>query len=191
MDEPASVLQRSLAVAIGSAVVGCVVTGAVCAVLLDFSASETMSSFLATNAMMGLTFGLCGALIAWHRPHNPVGWLLTADGLGHALSAAAGPAAALAHEQGAPVTVQRLLVTVFAYSWPWSIALFLPLTLLLFPDGRPFTRRWRLVVVAAVVSAPLFVVETGAGLETPLEGLPVGYLTLPSYDRLSWLWVVA
>lgn len=191
MDRPASALQRSLAVLIGTAVVGCVVTGVTCAVLLDFSASEAMSSFLATNGMMGLTFGLCGALIAWHRPHNPVGWLLAADGLGHAISAAAGPGAELAYEHGAPVTVQRLLVTVFVYSWPWSIGLFLPLTLLLFPDGRPLSPRWRLVVVATVVTAPLFVVEMGAGLETPSNGLPLGYLTLPSYDQVAWLWVAA
>ncbi|MEO7981037.1 MAG: histidine kinase [Sporichthyaceae bacterium] len=191
MQEPARPWQRRAAAALALAVLGCVATGVTCAVLLDFSVADAMSSFLATNATMGAAFGLCGALLVRHRPANPVGWLLAADGLGHAVAAAAAPAALLAAEHGAPVAVQRMLVTVFTWSWPWSIALFLPLALLLFPDGRPPSRGWRWVVAATVVTAPLFVLEMGLDPQSPDDRVPAGYLTLPSYDQLSWLWTAA
>ncbi len=190
MEEPASPWLRGLAAAVGAAVVACVVTGLIGAVLVDYSVSDAVSSFFATNATMGLTFGVCGALLAWHRPRNPVGWLLAADGVGHALAAAAAPVALLAVQHDAPLGVQRLLVTVFAWSWPWSIGLFLPLALLLFPDGRPPSRRWRWVAVATVVTAPLFALEMGLSPQPPDDRLPTGYLTLSSYDRLGWLWTV-
>jgi two-component system, NarL family, sensor kinase len=191
MEEPARAFQRPAAVAIAVAVTACAVAGVTAAALLDFSRADAFGTFLATNATMGLTFGLCGALVAWHRPHNPVGWLLGADGLGHAISAAAGPGALLAQQHGAPIGVQRLLVTVFVYSWPWSIALFLPLTLLLLPDGRLLSPRWRYVGWGTVLTAPVFVLEMGAGPDSPVAGMPPGYLTLPAYDDLSWLWNLA
>ncbi|MEO7351785.1 MAG: hypothetical protein ABIW17_07790, partial [Marmoricola sp.] len=35
-----------------------------------------------------LLFALVGSLIVWHRPNNPLGWLLTLGGLAVGLSAA-------------------------------------------------------------------------------------------------------
>ena len=86
------------------------------------------------------------------------------------------------------IGLQRALLTVFAYAWPWSIGLFLPLALLLFPDGHLPSPRWRPVAIAVVATAPLFVLEWGAGPEPVAEGLPAGYLTIPSYDVLQPLW---
>ena len=77
------------------------------------------------------------------------------------------------------------------YSWPWAIGLCIPLALLLFPDGRPVTPGWRWVVLGVVVTAPLFVLEMGAAPEPVSEGDPIGYLTIPGYDRLDALWLVA
>jgi signal transduction histidine kinase len=85
----------------------------------------------------------------------------------------------------------RLLSTAFVYSWPWAIGLCIPLALLLFPDGRPVSRAWRPVIIAAVATAPLFPLEMG-GSPLPVEdGTALGYLTLPFYDRLGWLWQFA
>jgi signal transduction histidine kinase len=85
--------------------------------------------------------------------------------------------------------VQRLLITIFSWSWPWSIGLFLPLALLLFPDGRPISRAWRWVVIAVIITAPLFALEMGAWPDAP-PGYPTGYLTIPFYDRLQPLWTI-
>jgi two-component system, NarL family, sensor kinase len=81
-------------------------------------------------------------------------------------------------------------VTLFAWSWPWSIGLFLPLALLLFPDGRPASPRWRPVVIAVIVTAPLFSLEVGASPEALFPGLPIGYLTWEFYGSLDWLWTL-
>ena len=56
------------------------------------------------------------------------------------------------------------------FSWPWSIALFLPMALLLFPDGHLPSPRWRYVAWAIVLTAPLFVLEMVTGTETGLGG---------------------
>lgn len=158
-----------------------------------FSWSEALTSFLATNGLMGASFALSGLLIAWHRPHHPLGWLLVADGLGHATSALTAPLAGLLHDHGAPLSLVRLVVTVFMFSWPWSITLFLPLALLLFPDGRLPGPRWRFLVWVIILTAPLFVVEMVAGSEPVAAGMPLGYGAgiIRGYDDLGWLWTAS
>jgi two-component system NarL family sensor kinase len=131
---------------------------------------------------------LCGAVIAWHRPANAIGWLFIADGIGHAITAVCAPLIQILIDASAPIPVQRLLVTVFTFSWPWSIGLFLPLALLLFPDGRLLSPRWRWAAIGVVVTAPLFVLEMAAGPGSPVDGVPPGYLVISSYDDLAPLW---
>ena len=163
------------------------------AAVLTFAAGwtlrEAVEAFTATNGAMGVSFAVCASVIAWHRPRNPVGWLFAAGGLAHATSALMPPLLVTLHDAGAPLGAQRLAVTVFQWSWPWSIALFLPLSLLVFPDGRPPSRRWRPVIAAVVVTAPLFIVYIGTD-PAPLRGVR-GYLTMSGYGELSGLWAVA
>lgn len=175
----------------GGLVAAEVAAAVVLSLVLGLTWSEAVDSFVVTNALMGLSFGLCGAVICRHRPRNPVGWLLVADGLGHATTALAVPLAGLLVEEGAPRVAQRLVVTLAAWSWPWSIALFLPLALLLFPTGRLPSPRWRPVAVVFAVTAPLFAIQLGTDPESLLAGLPPGYLLLSAHDDLAPLWVVS
>lgn len=165
-----------------------VVTAAVLSIIIGWSWRDALEAFVVTNSLMGAVFAGCGGILAWHRPRNPIGWLFVAAGLAHATTALCAPAIQALIEAGAPLTVQRLAVTLFAWSWPWSIGLCLPLALLLFPDGHPTSPRWRWVVIAVIATAPLFVIEMGASPEPIEPGIPVGYLTFSGYNALQALW---
>ncbi|HEY6683091.1 MAG TPA: histidine kinase [Propionibacteriaceae bacterium] len=165
-----------------------VVTAITLSIVIGWSWRDALEAFVVTNSLMGVIFAGCGGILAWHRPGNPVGWLFVAAGLAHATTAVCAPAFQLLVDAGAPLPAQRLVLTMFAWSWPWSIGLCLPLALLLFPDGRPPSPRWRWVVVAVIVTAPLFAIEMG-GSPMPMEpGYPIGYLTFSGYDALQPLW---
>ncbi len=141
--------------------------------------------------MIGLGFGLCGALIAWHRPTTPLGWMYAVGGLLQTCSALAAPLALLLLEQGFPTWLVRLDLTVAAWAWPVNITL-VPISLLLLPDGRLPSPRWRPVAALVVATAPLFVLEVGLGEQAP-PGLPPPYLLLDAatYASLSWLWLLS
>ncbi|MEU0877057.1 sensor histidine kinase [Lentzea sp. NPDC005914] len=164
---------RVLASGLGALVVAAIGAAAVIAWRLGWTWQQALDAFVVTNSAMALAFAICGAILAWHRPRNPIGWLFLADSLGHAITAL-----------GAP-SDDPLVMTISSYAWPWSIGLFMPLALVLFPDGRLPSRRWLPVAVAIVVTAPLFVVELGADPEGP------GYLKLPGYAELGPLWIVS
>jgi signal transduction histidine kinase len=182
--------QRRLAIAFAAVLTLEALVAVGCAVAVGWSFDEAVESFAVSNTVIGLSFGLCGVVIAWHRPPHPVGWLYAAGGVCMLASAAAPPLARLLADHGAPTAVVRLVVTAFAWSWPWHVGLVLPLSLLLLPDGRLPSPRWRPVAWAVVLTAPLFVLEIGLSPET-VDGLPGGYLTLPSYDALGPLWTAS
>ncbi len=182
---------RRLAGGLGALAVAEVVIAGGFTLGVGWSWADALEAFGATNATIGVAFAVCGAIIAWHRPRNPIGWLFAADGLGHATAAFAPPVVQALQDGGGPLGLQRTLTTLFVYSWPWSIGLFLPLALLLFPDGRPPSPRWRPVVIAVVVTAPLFVLEMGAAPQPAGPSLPVGYLTIPGYEALQPLWALS
>jgi two-component system, NarL family, sensor kinase len=178
---------RTLAAALGGFVLLGAVAAAVLSVMAGWSWQDALEAFVVTNAAIGLSFGICGAILAWHRPGNPIGWLFAAGGIAQLTSAVAAPLLMVLHEAAAPTAMQRLVLTIFSWSWPWSIGLFLPLALLLFPDGRPLSRGWRCVVIAVIITAPLFALEMGTAPDAP-PGFPIGYLTIPFHDVLQPLW---
>lgn len=160
------------------------------ALAVGWSGQRVVEGFVASNVLIGLGFGACGALIAWHRPRLGLGWLLGIGGLCQTLSALAAPLATLLLRHDAPRWLIRLDLTAFQWAWPLNIAVAIPLALLLLPDGKIASKAWRRVFVAVAASAPLFVLETG--LEPNGGGpFPKAYLTLPSYDGLDWLWTVS
>lgn len=181
---------RGIATALFAIAATEVVAAVVVSVACGRGYQHALDDYVVTNALMGAAFAVCGGLVAWHRPHNPVGWLLLADGLGHATSAAAAPVADLGGRLGWPLGVERAVATVFTDAWPWSIGLFLPLVLQLFPDGRPLGRAGRVVLWATVATAPLFVLELALNPGPVLGGL-VPYFTVPSYSTLAPIWAVS
>ena len=157
---------------------------------LGWSFAEAVEAFVVSNILIGVSFALCGALIAWHHPRSALGWLYTAGGLCQSLAAAAGPLAEILDDRGAPTWLVRLDLTVWQYAWPINIGIAIPLSLLLLPDGRLASPRWRWVVWVVAVTAPLFVLEVGLSPDG-IPGLPPPYLVLESYDQYGWLWILS
>jgi signal transduction histidine kinase len=183
---------RWLAAGSGALAVLAAVASWILSALVGWTFTDALNMFVATNSAMGLTFAVCGAIIAWHRTRNAIGWLLIGAGLAHAISALGAPLLKALHDGSAPVALQRIVITVFSYAWPWSISLFLPLALLLFPDGHAPSPRWRPVIIAAIATAPLFVLEMGASPNPIDETIPLfGYLTIPGHAALQPLWTVS
>jgi two-component system, NarL family, sensor kinase len=165
------------------------VTAVVCAVAGGISLADAVGSFTVTNGTMGLAFPVCGVLLAWHRPRNPIGWLFLAAGLGDATSAGAAQLLGLAVAHGWDLGALRLLGTLFIYPWTFSIGTFLPVALLLFPDGRPAGRRWGWLIWAAAAEGVLFVASFADPAPTVIRHRAVSvYLTIPFHASLGPLW---
>lgn len=188
----ASALSALVAVEATSALVGSLMTGMSFAIAVD--------TFLLPNAVIGVGCGVCGALIAWQRPRNPLGWLLLGAGVCQTGTAGVTPWFVAALVDGAPSWIVRTLSTVYALGWPWSISLFIPLALLVFPDGRLPGPLWRWAARAAIVGAPVQVLIFGTdphplgpapSLAFPRDGRDAGWLVAPGSTGVGWLWVVS
>jgi hypothetical protein len=107
-----------------------------------WSSSEILSNDLYALAMF--SFSVVGVLIASRRPRNPIGWILLADGLAWALSAVAGnyvQYGLVTH----PGSVPRPDLALALSDWLWvpGVGLIGTYLLLLFPNGRLPSPRWR------------------------------------------------
>ena len=156
------------------------------------SFSAAVGTYTVTNGAIGLAFSACGALVAWHRPGNPIGWLFLAAGLGMASTAAAGPLLTLGAQRDWSQGSLRVLATVGSYGWPWTIALFVPLALILFPDGRLPGRRWRWLIWATAVDTLPFIASLGSPDPQLIGRRRVSiYLAPPHFHQLGLLWTLA
>jgi MFS family permease len=126
------------------------VSVAVTATGLGYTAVHPLPAKLASQAGSGLdgvvavvfiaAFATVGALLAWKRPGNPIGWLLSATGLAYAVGAFGG---LLLHF---PQT--RTLANWLGWIFLAGIGLCV-FVVLLFPSGHLPSRRWRPVAWAA------------------------------------------
>jgi two-component system, NarL family, sensor kinase len=156
------------------------------ALRLRWTFHHAVDDFVVSNLVIGVSFGLCGALIAWHRPRHPVGWMYAVGGLCQTISAACAPIAQTMHDHGAATLAVRIVVTVFSWAWPIHIGVALPLSLYLLPDGRLPSPRWRPVFRIVAWTAPLFLLEVGTG--QAVKGLPDALWVLPQHGAWAGLW---
>jgi hypothetical protein len=136
-----------------------------------FAGSFQPWQVLTVEALAPLGAPILGALIVWRRPGNRYGWVWCLLGLAMAVRGAA-----------------------FAYQlWAWYVAPvqpggyeaawlgtvtetlyfgLLPLVLLLFPDGKPPSPRWRPVVWATLAVGAMGIVTTAVAPGPMIEGTP-------------------
>jgi hypothetical protein len=142
-----------------------------------------------------LAFPLVGALIASKRPHNSIGWICLAAGLFWML---------IVLEDSIPSAVHTPVVLDALTQWTWvpPVGLLGIYMILLFPDGRLPSRRWRplawfsgAVMVFASVALTLSPgqLEGHPGVRNPfgLEGHPLVAQALPGIIALLPVCILA
>jgi len=151
-----------------------------------FDGSTHPWRMLTVEALGTLGAPLLGALIVWRQPTNRYGWVWCLLGLAMAVGGAA-----LAYEVWAWYVAPmqpggyNAAIQPYGYEAAWlgtvmaTLALGLvPLVLLLFPDGRPPSPRWRPVVWTAVVVAVAWPLAVAPG-PMIVDGTP---------NPFNWLW---
>jgi hypothetical protein len=140
-----------------------------------------------------LVFAIVAALIVSRQPNNTIGWVLMvvvgAFVVGTPLESYSEHVA-----PSSPAPTAVLLLVVWFSNWNWLLLIFpLLFVLLLFPNGRPPTSRWRWVGVAAIVWAALFVLVATLSrrLTTPDLSLdnPIGILGKGTVELLASVWI--
>jgi hypothetical protein len=111
--------------------------------LLAASRAGDVSQYYYEDAAVAVAFALLGAVVAAHRPENPIGWLFLAIGLSGALGVVSNE-----YVNYTLVTAPGALpggpVAAWLSAWTWWPAYGLvPLVLLVFPDGHLPSPRWR------------------------------------------------
>lgn len=155
--------------------------------VVTFSLSATTNSFsedpffLSVAMVMIVGYVTIGALIASRTERNAIGWLLMMIGVGFLLGGFTDEYLRYAIPRGLddrPFT----LLSAWLTNWVFSIVAFpIPWILLLFPDGKLPTRRWKAVGIAIAVLEGIlllgFILSPGpidADLDVPLPQNPTG-----------------
>jgi hypothetical protein len=137
----------------------CLVGGLVVTLLV---ARPLTTDVLATGAVEGaiwLLFATIGLVLTLRRPENPIGWLYAAAGLAWTVYIPFDPWVDQLLREGRPLPTAARLAAMAADSlWAAGLALAVTLPLLLLPDGRLRSPRWRPVLVAVVVGTTMNVV---------------------------------
>lgn len=146
----------------------------------------------------GLVLAGAGALVLNRLPRQPLGWVMLGWGLWWLVDTAA--AAWLAYATQEATSLPGASFAFWLYQRAGSgLLLVLPLTLLLYPEGRLPAGRWRPAAVASVAAISTLLVlllfapssvaslaADGGALPQPLRGLNLDPTTIPLPDGL-WL----
>jgi hypothetical protein len=134
--------------------------------------SETESASAVLTLATILTFSVIGAIISSRQPRNAIGWIFCSMGLVVGVNSFTGGYAEywLAGGSG-----PRSLAEAAAWfsSWTWILLVYVPTSflLLLFPDGRLPSPRWRTVAWCAAIGVTGFAAGN-ALVAGPLEDFP-------------------
>jgi hypothetical protein len=139
------------------------------------SQGDYSSAFDAISVVALLAFPIVGAVVVSRHPSNSIGWLFCVAGIPFGISGVAygwGAYGLFAEPGGLPGAAWG----AWLGSWLFAPSLFAvpALLFLLFPDGKPPSRRWRPVV---------WLILAGVGATILGSALMPGYLTEPPFKR--------
>jgi len=118
---------------------------------LNRAAVDSFNSSNVFGLVATVTFGALGGVVASRRPKNPIGWLMLGIAVGNGVSAFAWLIALRALLAGAsPHGWSRWFAWVHGWIGGLVGGAFI-LVFLLFPDGKPFSSRWRWIVKLTVI----------------------------------------
>jgi hypothetical protein len=178
-----------------------VLTGVIVALLVFLAVSGALTGTLTPSKLWSvagllvviLVTAAVGIVVAGHQPRNPIGWLLAGESVFMLVSIAAGAYANLVYVLGHHG---------LAFAGPAMLALSqlfgnsllgFPLVILLFPDGRLPSRRWRWVlwIYLAVCGAGVLAISAATlGLAIGHDVVLQANGNLASLGRGSTAWVV-
>jgi NADH:ubiquinone oxidoreductase subunit 6 (subunit J) len=120
-----------------------------------------------------LAFPIVGALIASRRPYNPIGWICLAVGLSWMLGGLSEKYTAYGIAKPGSVSFVATIVALTQWMWIIPVGLLGTYLLLLFPNGRLPSRRWRPLAWLSGVVIVLLGVDSilAPGPLTDLEGV--------------------
>ena len=114
-------------------------------VLGILSSGEEPADWFSTAVLIGMTgFATVGALVASRHPRNPIGWLFSAIAFGVVLVGFRETYVVYALFTS-PGSLPGATVVAWLGGWiPLLAITSIPFVFLLFPDGSPPSRRWKL-----------------------------------------------
>jgi signal transduction histidine kinase len=142
------------------------------------AAGNLMDAFAFTPLL--LAFAVVGVIVASHRPANPIGWLFLAEGLGFAVGVATDTYATYATRAGAPAP-PSVAWAVWLGAILGELGFLFALAILLFPDGRLPSPRWRVVawlIVAGEALVVLMAATSSAALRAQAAAVRVSPVRL-------------
>jgi hypothetical protein len=123
---------------------GLVVLLAVALIPLSLAARQNPLASGGPQLAIAVPFAVVGLVVAWHRPRNLIGWLMFALGVGFIFGVDSGLYNVLNYRLGDRLPLAPVVLLLYHVSEP-ELGL-LPLIILLFPDGRLPSPRWRWLV---------------------------------------------
>lgn len=100
-------------------------------------------------------YAIVGAVVAWRRPENPIGWVFLWIGVLTGLAGLSGAGTEIALERGLPIAWWGVLAAWFeAWFWTPLFVLATVVTFLLYPSGLA-SPRWRPVLWVTVAATVL------------------------------------
>jgi hypothetical protein len=128
--------------------------------LIGIPLSEMAKQGLVNQDILMLPFALVGFIVARKQPRNPIGWIMLALAPIFMLSSDAGMYSVMIYQLGHTTLPLGRLAVALTQLWI-ALLVLLPLPILLFPDGRLESRRWRWALWAFLGVCALILISAG------------------------------
>jgi hypothetical protein len=197
-------VERLLRPATAWALAGLVLVLAVALIPLALTAGQNPLVTVGPQIAIVVSFAAVGLVVARHRPANPIGWLMLGLAVGLLIYADSGLYNVIGYRLGHRLPLAPAVLFLYQVSEP-MLGL-LPLIILLFPDGRLPSPRWRwvlrgyLIAAAADVLAQVLMsvyaitrhrTQVDAGGQLVLASQRYGVVFIPVALIFIALWVLA